>query len=123
MLYLRSTPRRAIREGMQIVVQSEDEPIAPMHAERGSFAAIAGGVAVTDLPMIQEIAVCNVHLERAISAAQILWLGDFGTGSGTRTDGVMKSGLRGSCGGSGPGIYARAARFPSLTRANRCLLF
>jgi hypothetical protein len=93
-----------MRKEMQIVAQSENQPIAGIHAQRGSFAAIAVGIAVTDFAVIEEIAVGNVHLERAVLAAQILWLGDYGTGWGAGTDAPTRDVMRSGCGRERPGI-------------------
>ncbi len=73
------------RDGMQIVTQSENHPIAGIHAQGGSFAAVAVGVAVTNRAVIKEIAIGNVQLKRAVLAAKILWRGNLGAGGGART--------------------------------------
>jgi len=62
-----SDPR--LREILQVVTQSEDQPVTGIHAQRGSFAAIAVGIAVTDFAMIKEVAVSNGHFKLAVLTA------------------------------------------------------
>jgi hypothetical protein len=108
-----------VRELMQIVTQSEHQPVTGFHAQRGGFVAIAVRIAVTDFAMIKEIAISNVHLKRAVLTAKIRWLGDFGPSSGARTDGSVRDLVRWNCGGKLLGIFAGKARFYSLPRASR----
>jgi hypothetical protein len=61
-MYVRRSTDPGMREEMQIVTQSEDQPVAWVHAERGSFAAVVIGIAVTDFAMIKEIAVGDVQV-------------------------------------------------------------
>jgi hypothetical protein len=58
-----------LREILQVVTQSEDQPVTGIHAQRGSFAAIAVGIAVTDFAMIKEVAVSNGHFKLAVLTA------------------------------------------------------
>jgi len=70
-------------EGMQIVMQSEGQPITRIQAQRRSFVAVAVEIAVTGTAMIKDITVSNVHFEPAVLTTKILRLGDFGAGRRT----------------------------------------
>ena len=74
---------RCMREEMQIVAQPEGQPIAGIQAQRGSLVAVAVEIAVTDMAMIKDITVSNVHFEPAVLTTKILRLGDFGAGRRT----------------------------------------
>ena len=70
-------------EGMQIVMQSEGQPITRIQAQRRSFVAVAVEIAVTGTAMIKDITVSNVRFEPAVLTTKILRLGDFGAGRRT----------------------------------------
>jgi hypothetical protein len=107
------------REKMQIITQSEDQPLAGVHTQRGSFEAIAVGIAITDFAVFKEIAISKVRFKRAVLATKIRWLGYFGTGRGARTHDPISGLMRWNGGCKFLGSRARVARFYSVTRAFR----